>query len=389
MSCQRAKNRVPIRQIHDTTGRMQKTRPPLSAVSLFSGAGGMDIGFQRAGFEVLFANDVDPTACATYRQNHGDVVHEGDLRGFLGELRSLASVDAVFGGPPCQGFSVAGKMNPDDERSRLISTFFDVVDLLVPKCFVCENVKALAVLSRWASVRSMLLERAAVGYHSALVVLNSRDFGVPQGRERMFLVGIRKDLLEVGPGEFQALFAAQLERERAVPPTLKNVLSSFGPAGSQGNPRVCRAKVTYAKVPVLRRSPYAGMLFNGAGRPLPASGHSSTLPASMGGNKTPIVDEEELYGDGTSFVEDYHRRLWNGGRPFSGDAPDRLRRLTVDECLAIQTFPAGYELAGSQSSMYRQIGNAVPCKLAEAVATTMRALLSDAVKSEALLVAAE
>ena len=136
------------------------------------------------------------------------------------------------------------------------------------------------------------------------------------------------------------------------------------------------AHVTFAKKPVLRRSAYAGMLFNGAGRPLKPEGQSSTLPASMGGNKTPIVDQHHVAG-GPSFVEEYHRHLMAGGKPYSGDAPRRLRRLTVDECLAIQTFPPEYKLAGKQSAMYRQIGNAVPCKLAEGVARVVARVLDE------------
>jgi DNA (cytosine-5)-methyltransferase 1 len=95
----------------------------------------------------------------------------------------------------------------------------------------------------------------------------------------------------------------------------------------------------------------------------------------MGGNKTPIIDELELFADAPSFVEEYHVHLLKGGKPYKGSAPTRLRRLTVDECLAIQTFPETYRIAGEQSAMYRQIGNAVPCKLAEAVGKAVNNML--------------
>lgn len=96
----------------------------------------------------------------------------------------------------------------------------------------------------------------------------------------------------------------------------------------------------------------------------------------MGGNKTPIVDEHVIFeGGNSSFVEEYHAHLMEGGKPYTGEAPSQLRRLTVDECLAIQTFPSDYDLAGAQSAMYRQIGNAVPCKMAEAVATAVKRIL--------------
>lgn len=354
----------------------KKDKRDRTAISLFSGAGGMDVGVLDAGFRVLLANDIDPDACSTYRQNHGDMMVQGSLIDILPLLKHVRGIDLLFGGPPCQGFSVAGKMDPSDPRSSLIFSFFDAVDAISPRAFICENVKALATLNRWSSIRDHLLERANQNYQAALIILKASDFGVPQNRERMFLVGVRKDVFCKSRAEFANLFSSLVTAQQATPRTMGEVVRSLGPAGSQGNKRVCRAKITFAKAPVLRRSAYAGMLFNGAGRPISASGQASTLPASMGGNKTPIVDEAEIFDRQESFVEQYHLRLWKGGSPKTGQAPKRLRRLTVDECLAIQTFPSEYRLSGSQSSMYRQIGNAVPCKLAFVVAKAIDDVLS-------------
>jgi DNA (cytosine-5)-methyltransferase 1 len=337
----------------------------------------MDVGVRDAGFEVMLANDVDPVACATYRLNHGGVVFEGSVSDLMPLLKRVSDVDLLFGGPPCQGFSVAGKMNPDDPRSTLMGAFFDAVDTVRPRAFICENVKALATLSRWSGTRAELLERANRDYHASLIVLNASEFGVPQNRDRMFIVGVRQDLFKRTRAEFAAALQAEIEGRRSKAPTVGQVIRKLGPAGSPANRRVCRAKITFAKCPVMRRSAYAGMLFNGAGRPLPPNGIAPTLPASMGGNKTPIVDEEQIFRGSRSVVETYHRELTQGATPRSGTAPKALRRLTVDECLAIQTFPPGYKLAGAQSAMYRQIGNAVPCKLAEAVASSVRALLAE------------
>jgi DNA (cytosine-5)-methyltransferase 1 len=125
--------------------------------------------------------------------------------------------------------------------------------------------------------------------------------------------------------------------------------------------------VVPAKNPVLRRSPYAGMLFNGLGRPIDLDRPAPTLPASMGGNKTPIIDQRSLENRQPSWVVQYHARLMKGGRPFAA-APPFLRRLTVEECATIQTFPATYRFAGRPSSRFCQIGNAVPPSLARYVA---------------------
>lgn len=345
----------------------------MKAVSLFTGAGGMDVGFRRAGFDVVWANDFDKDACETYRINHGESIHQGNIDDFMPDLQALGSrrnIACVFGGPPCQGFSVAGKMDAHDPRSRLVWSFMRAVRLVRPSAFVMENVKALGVLEKFRAVREGLVKEAIkLGYNVELVILNSRDFGVPQGRERMFFIGFR---------DRPNYFRNTIDGHRRVAPKLRGVLLGVGKIGSASNNRICRAKVTAAAIPVMRRSPYAGMLFNGQGRPLNLDGHASTLPASMGGNRTPIIDDGALYDGLKPWVEEYHAHLMHGGAPIEWKSvPERLRRLTVDEAIAIQTFPQNYEFAGPQSSIFKQIGNAVPCSLAEAVASAVFELLSE------------
>ncbi|MBW4660787.1 MAG: DNA cytosine methyltransferase [Drouetiella hepatica Uher 2000/2452] len=348
-----------------------KNKPLLSGLSLFSGAGGMDVGFIRAGVEVVSANDIDRDACLTYEANHPrGIIQCSDINQVLTDIRRFEGVDIIFGGPPCQGFSVAGKMNPNDPRSNLLWTFMKSVELIKPRAFICENVKALAVLDKWAEIRQKLfLFASRLGYTCKLVILNSSDFGVPQSRERMFLIGFR-DVEDISNLE------TQFNRYKKPSPTIRAIFSLLGVAGSKNNQRVCNAKITIAAKPIMRRSPYAGMMFNGQGRPLNPDGYSCALHASMGGNKTPIIDEEHCYFGQDSWIEWYHSYLMKGGKPLSLDAaPKRLRRLTIDESLRIQTFPHDYQFIGKQSSIYRQIGNAVPCDLAQVVAEVVRDFL--------------
>ena len=110
------------------------------------------------------------------------------------------------------------------------------------------------------------------------------------------------------------------------------------------------------------------MLFNGLGRPVDLNRPVQTLAASFGGNKTPIIDERELRAGKPSWIENYHIKLSEGHKPDVGTAPDFLRRLTIDECIVFQDFPRNYDLTGPNSSIFRQIGNAVPPGLAKAVA---------------------
>jgi DNA (cytosine-5)-methyltransferase 1 len=344
----------------------------MKAVSLFSGAGGMDVGFERAGFDIVAASELDAHACATFRENHPQtILYEGDITKNIEKLASVKNVDIVFGGPPCQGFSVAGKMDSNDPRSKLIFSFADVIGVLNPRAFVMENVKALGELSKFAEVRRELMTRFfKSGYTVNMHVLNAKDFGVPQSRERVFFIGVKPKIKLASSQQFKKYILK--------PPSLREAIGHLGPAGCPTNNRVCNAKVTLASKPILRKSPYAGMMFNGQGRPLNPDGWASTLPASMGGNRTPIVDERHLYSNSPSWVEHYHHHLMKGGKPYNmNEVPGYLRRLTVDEAILLQGFPADYKFCGPQSRVFSQIGNAVPCKLAQVVASVVRQLLEE------------
>lgn len=342
------------------------------AVSLFSGAGGMDVGFAKAGFEIFWANDFNKDACKTYEMNFGPHIVCDDINNNLDKLSSFSNIDVVFGGPPCQGFSVAGKMDPNDERSKLVWSFLTAIEIIRPRIFVMENVKSLATLSQFEKIRENLITKAiTLGYSVDLVVLNAKDYGVPQSRERMFLVGIYKFQEGID-------FYKTVQKYKDSCKAVRDVILPLGRAGTANNKRICNAKITIAAKPVLRRSPYAGMLFNGQGRPTNPDLPACTLHASMGGNRTPIIDENHLFDNAPSWVEQYHAHLMNGGKPYPMNAaPDFLRRLTIDEALLLQTFPVDYQFYGSQSSIYRQIGNAVPCKLAEVVAKSVIDLLEN------------
>ncbi len=344
-------------------------------VSLYTGAGGLDLGFIAAGFIPVFANDINADAMDTYAEMMRMIAERigvplthdivtGDIR-HMEKLPAKGCAEIVIGGPPCQGFSVAGKMDPNDPRSRHVFDFLAMVERVQPAAFVMENVKALARNKRWAGTIVDIRKRAEkIGYKTYLEVLNSADYGVPQTRERMFLVGFQNDSIEY------AYPNAEVDAHVGVVQALR----SLPAIGMPGNNQMCKAKVTPAKEPVLRQSPFAGMLFNGQGRPMDMNQPAPTLPASMGGNRTPIVDQETLETGATQWVEIYHDSLMNGGN-VAVAIPNRLRRITVQEAAAIQSFPKDMPWHGSQSSRYRQIGNAVPPKMAFAVARSVASSL--------------
>ena len=332
-------------------------------MSLYTGAGGMDIGFYRAGFRPIWSNDIDPDAVTTYQSVFGKQDSTiGDIREI--GVPETANPDLVIGGPPCQGFSVAGKMDPNDPRSKHVFDFLGAVSRTQPLVYVMENVKALAANTRWSSLRDELIKCSReIGYETVLWLLNASHYDVPQARERMFLVGSRV-------GSIEKPIPVTIDN----PPKVREWLQKLPPYGSVGNDSFCRAKITTARKPVLRRSPFAGMLFNGQGRPLNLDQPALTLPGSMGGNRTPIIDQRQLEEGGECWVIQYHQHLLDGGNPIDS-VPSYLRRITVEEAAMLQTFPPGVSFHGKQSSKYRQIGNAVPPNLAYHVARAVRAAL--------------
>ncbi len=337
----------------------------VNTISLFSGAGGLDVGAISAGADVIWANDMMKEACETYRANIGNHIVQGDLNEHLEELKEFKDVDLVIGGPPCQGFSVAGKMDAQDERSQLIWSYANVISIVQPKAFIMENVKALGEISKWQGVRTALMSRfRELGYSVSSIILNASDFDVPQARERVFFIGFK------GNPNIEPDLHEMIKPYRHKSISVREALKVLDRAGTGNNSSICKAKITLASSPVLRKSPYAGMLFNGLGRPTKIDGYSATLPASMGGNKTPIIDERELYEGEQPWILSYHAMISEDITKASFQpAPQFLRRMTPAEAAILQTFPLDYVFCGSQSKIYTQIGNAVPCNLAKAVAS--------------------
>ena len=337
-------------------------KPKVRAISLFSGAGGMDLGFRQAGVKVIWANDFNMAACETYRTNFGDEIRYGPITDF--DYGCLPDCDLVFGGPPCQGFSVAGKMDPDDPRSQLVFEFQKVVEAKRPRCFVMENVAALGRLAKFSAVRERLLEGyRRMGYDVKFKILDSQYYLTPQRRERLIMIGTTSRAHMV-----------MFPRPNTTFITSRDVLKKFGEPGSNENQGVCEARISCAKNPVLRSSPYAGMLFNGLGRPIDLDRPCQTLPASMGGNKTPIVDTRRLRDPASpDWIKRVHARAMRGEDISRLKIPPFVRRITVSEAAALQGFPPDFRFCGSKGERYKQIGNSVPPPFARAIAECVMA----------------
>ena len=167
----------------------------MNLISLFSGAGGLDLGFQIAGFRIMIANEIDAKICPTFRANFPDVhLIEGDIRK-LSPSDFPDDIDGIIGGPPCQSWSEGGKqLGLDDERGKMFLTYIDFIQAKLPKFFVIENVKGILSDKHFLTFKKMLDQLKDGGYVVHYQLMNAMDYHVPQERYRVFVVGIRRDI---------------------------------------------------------------------------------------------------------------------------------------------------------------------------------------------------
>lgn len=175
---------------------MKKTydnkKQQFTAVSLFSGAGGLDLGFERQGFHTIWANDINKDACATHKKWSDAEVVCDKIENI--DFNTIPKTDAIFGGFPCQGFSLSGPRKIDDSRNTIYKYFVKLVEEKQPYCFVAENVKGIFTLGNGEIFEAIVEDFKSKGYRVFYQLLNASDYGVPQDRERVILVGFRKDL---------------------------------------------------------------------------------------------------------------------------------------------------------------------------------------------------
>jgi len=326
----------------------------IQAIDLFSGVGGLSLGLHEAGWEVIAGFECDEVAVENYRLNFPESdVYPDDVREI--DFSKYKGIELVAGGPPCQPFSVAGKMLAKNDSRDMVPQFVRAVKEARPKAFMMENVPGLMTKRNFGYSEKIASELAELGYTVFVKVLTAYDYGVPQNRKRVFFVGFSEDtsfgfpMPTHGPGTKNEYCTVRAAIESA----------------PQDEPN--RAKVVYAQKPILRPSPFAGMLVNGQGRPINLDGASHTIPATAGGNRTHIYDPKGI-------LKDYHKHLMSGGDPRKGQV-DGVRRLTVRESAKIQSFPDKFKFTGKKSAQYRLVGNAVPPTLAKVVGKAVHDVL--------------
>ena len=167
----------------------------MKILSLFSGAGGLDLGLIQAGNSVIWANDIDANAVETYKRNIGNHIILDDIKHI--DITTLPEADVVVGGFPCQGFSQANRFRMlDDERNSLYRFFYEVIREKQPYFFIAENVKGILSLGKGEAIKQILSDFKDAGFYTEVHLVNMADYGVPETRQRVIIIGQRQDLGE-------------------------------------------------------------------------------------------------------------------------------------------------------------------------------------------------
>ncbi|AHN27203.1 DNA-cytosine methyltransferase [Gilliamella apicola] len=330
----------------------------MNIISLFSGAGGLDLGFKNAGFEIVIANEYDKSIWETYEKNHSAPLIKGDIRKINSDelLKNTEVIEGIIGGPPCQSWSEAGALRGiSDDRGKLFFEFIRLLEDIQPKFFVAENVSGMMSKRHLEAVQNIvkLFGNAGIGYDVFIQTLNASDYGVPQDRKRVFYVGFRKDL------QVKFEFPTPLKTKISLKDSIFDLRNTAIPAleknKSHGN-----------KLAILNHEYFIGdfsTIFMSRNRVRTWEQQSFTIQA--GARHAPIHPQAPVMvnvgKDKFQFVE---------------GKEELYRRLSVRECARIQTFPDDFKFYySSLADAYKMIGNAVPVKLAEAVANQIKLFL--------------
>lgn len=347
----------------------------LNVIDLFSGCGGLSLGFLQAGYKIIAGIDNDKSALNTFEKNHkGALALNMDLSDpdFCSNLENKVKddIDIIVGGPPCQGFSLTGPRNFDDKRNQLYLAMINAVNHFSPQAFILENVMGLATLYD-GKIKDEIVQRfEEIGYSVSYKILLAADFGVPQKRKRLFFVGLKE---EFGKFEFpEPLFSV----ENYI--TCGDAISDLPPREGEIGPDVdeypSRALTDYQEK--MREGSKA--LYNHRGtnhtqkvidviKQVPEGGNHRDLPEGVGESRkfneawTRYHSKEPSKTIDTGHRNHFHYKF--------------NRVPTIRENARLQSFPDSFRFYGTKTSQNRQVGNAVPPLLAKVLAEKLRNFL--------------
>lgn len=393
-------------------------------VSLFSGAGGMDKGFENAGFDIVWANDFDKDAVNTYKKNFGDHIILGDITK-IPSSEIPDNIDVVIGGFPCQGFSVNNtKRNMKDKRNFLYKELLRIVHDKHPKIFVAENVKGLLSMENGRVIQMIASDFEKLGYKVDYKLLLAAEYGVPELRERVIIIGNRIGVDNLYPKVTHYVEYKGYGKDKTLPPapTVEETIGflaserlSYDPFVVNGrmiSDHIASEKVADTfwgrKYPVnqfeicdylrywrdksgwttTKVDKHFGYKYT-AGHWFRKDNGSGSIPKPEDWwELKKIFGFDDKYDKAVTTLElkditfEQSLRISNWDRPSDTITatqpeihPNRKRRLSVRECAIIQTFPDNFTFTGSLNSKYRQIGNAVPVLMATKIAECIKNML--------------
>lgn len=338
----------------------EKNDDEIRVLSLFSGCGGMDFGVEAAGGHVIFSNDVLADACETLKKYFpGADIRNADIASII----AFPNADVVVGGYPCQSFSMAGNREPEkDERTSLYKQFLRVINIVRPKYFVAENVSGLQQLSSGTFLKEQVEAYGEAGYNVSHQVLNAKDYGVPQSRKRLFIVGVRKDLNQLfkfpSPTHGkETKTSGPLKAYMSHGDAIKNL--PLWPEGEFYERRHDpEGHFSWYYMSRNRKAKWADPAFT-----VVANWRHITLHPASPVMKLTWSDLANGWKQRWDFSTEYEHLEADQSRPKLEEA----RRLSWRECARIQTFSSKFVPVGDTASKFTQIGNAVPPKLAKAI----------------------
>lgn len=370
-----------------------------TAVDLFCGAGGASLGLVRAGFDLRLAADSDPACGMTHKANLPGEFLGADLRGVDSDkVLNMAGVapgelDLLFGGPPCQGFSIIGARVVWDERNNLFREVLRLAREARPRCVVIENVPGLVTLAKGAYLRAILQGLDDAGYEAACAELLAAQYGAPQMRWRLIIIGWRRDLgIQAGygfpvPSAGTGRIGDLLPNCTITPDQMEGFTSTREAIGDLPAIEAGEEKSVYTGTP---SSPYQKMMRDGLDSEL--FNHYAARLSDANLKRLALLKPGQDWRDlpwemlpagmqralRKDHTRRYRRMTWDGvprsvitrfRDPKSGEYthPEQNRTISIREAARLQGFPDSFVFHGDRSSQYDQVGNAVPVPLAEAI----------------------
>ncbi|MDB4040886.1 DNA cytosine methyltransferase [Methylophilaceae bacterium] len=335
----------------------------MKIASFFSGAGGLDLVFDKAGYEIIYANEYDKTIWETYRQNFNKtlLVTENiiDI-----DPKKVPKVDGIIGGPPCQSWSVAGSMRgPNDSRGKLFHNFIDIIDEVQPYFFLAENVAGMLAPRNIEAIENIEKMFEEKGYLVSKKLLNVSDYGVPQDRKRVIFVGYHKKKMNGKRFVHPKPTSPDEAKKRTLKQTIYNLRNNAKKAGEKN---YSRGKLT----PLNHEYMHGGFSSIYLSRNRVRSWNEQSFTIQAGGRHAPIHPNAPKM-----IKREKDKQVFKPGK-------EKLyRRMSVRECALIQTFPEDFEFIYKKiSDGYKMIGNAVPVDFAEILAKEIMKDLSKVLK---------